>query len=184
MSQRRDAERADAPRPFANEDHFRRREPAASAATRQHLVFRIGTEDYGLDIRSLREIIRPRPPTEVPNAPSFVLGVVAVRGVVMPLIDLGARLRIGPVRSTPQTRSLVVEVDHELYALAVDEVAFVARIAEQKVEPPPVAIGGLGGDFVRGISRSGEQMIILLDIEALLRFEVPRARPRTPRVAP
>jgi purine-binding chemotaxis protein CheW len=141
---------------------------------REVLIFAVGGQEYGLEINRIREIIKSRPPTEVPRVPRFLLGVIAVRGVVVPMIDLQLRIAGVPTVLGREARCLIVAREDERFALLVGEVRQVVRFVEPDIEPPPPALAG-SGEFVAGIGRAGTRMVVLLDLDALLRFDVLRA---------
>jgi purine-binding chemotaxis protein CheW len=166
---------------LATEEAWHRRGTSSSAPQRDFLTVRVGDEEYGIDILRIREIIKPRLPTEVPRAPSFVSGVISVRGVVMPVLDLRVRLGLGAAVDAPpgnesrrdRSRILIVTREDELIGLRVDEVRQVVRLGDDEVEPPPPMLGGAEADFVHGIGRTrSARMVILIALDAILRFEV------------
>lgn len=159
------------------------RAAAAAGAFREALIVALGSEEYGIDILRIREIIKPRPTTDVPRAPWFVIGVIAVRGQVIPVIDLSRRLRVQPgSRGAAGTRLLVVACEEELFGLLVDEVRHVVRLTPEQfdqIEAPPPILTGVEADFVAGVARpsaEADRLLILLQLDAILRFEVVRAR--------
>ena len=119
---------------------------------REVLTFLLGVEEYALDIVRIREILRLRPVTEVPRAPSFVLGVLSVRGEVMPVIDLRRRMGMPPQEPTKDTRVLIGVQKDEPCGLLVDAVRQVVRMRDEDIEPPPPSVGGTS-EFVAGIGR-------------------------------
>lgn len=148
---------------------------------RDVLTFSIGGEDYALGIQSIREIIKNRPITEVPRVPPFVAGIITVRGVVMPVIDLRLRLRLLAPPLTEKARILVVlrPADmriQEPFGLLVDRVYKVVQLPEQDIEPPTM-LSAHETDFVSGIGRLETEpgqprpMLILLDLLRVLSFE-------------
>jgi purine-binding chemotaxis protein CheW len=173
------AESADALRDklhqLATEDTFlnayaRRR--AGDQYDRELITFGVGGEVYGVDIGQTREIIKLRPITEVPRVPAFVKGVVAVRGQVIPAIDLRLRLGLPETPLTRRSRIMVCNVDDEPHGLIVDSVSSVVRLKDENIETPPAMGGGAEADFLSGIGRVGEELIILLDLGAVVRFSV------------
>ncbi|HJZ83601.1 MAG TPA: chemotaxis protein CheW [Polyangia bacterium] len=152
----------------------RRARSAAKAigAGRELLSFRLAGEDYALDIIRIREIIKPAPLTEVPRAPAFVPGIISVRGTIVPVIDLRLRLRLHAPPPGKPARILIVSKDDDPYGLLVDEVRQVERLAHQDVEAPPAVIGGLEAEFIAGIGRAENKLLILLNLDAVLTFEV------------
>lgn len=163
---------------LATEETYLRRAGSARAEERQGvLTFLVGGEVYGVEILSIREIIKLREITEVPRGPRFLLGVVTVRGLVMPVIDLRLRLRLEAPPLTRAARILVVLHKGERFGLLVDEVRGVVRFAEGQIEPPPPSLAPSESPFLAGIGRyrtdgGEERMVILLSLEAVLAFEV------------
>jgi purine-binding chemotaxis protein CheW len=162
--------------PFATESTYhayRRAEGRAGAWQREVLAFIIGSEEYAVDIRRIREIIKPREATEVPRAPSFVLGIISVRGIIIPLIDLRRRLRLDPALWPPtrDARILIVTRAEESFGLFVDEVRQVVRMRDSEIEPPPAMLGGQDSEFIAGIGRPyRDRLLILLELDAVLTF--------------
>ncbi|HMU37955.1 MAG TPA: chemotaxis protein CheW [Pseudomonadota bacterium] len=131
--------------------------------TRDVLTFHIAEEEYGIGIEHIREIIKHRVVTEVPRVPSFVAGIIAVRGLVMPVLDLRQRLRMRQAALSPKSRILIVsrpapnsevmsEEERERFGMLVDRVNEVVRIHEIDIEPPTV-LSGKESEFVEGIGR-------------------------------
>lgn len=127
------------------------------------LTFHIGDEEYGLSIEHIREITKFKPITEVPRVPSFVSGIILVRGQVVPVLDLRMRLRLAGAGAGTRSRILVVsrpaseneqstEDEREQFGLIIDRVNHVVRINDADVEPPTV-LAGHESEFVAGISR-------------------------------
>ncbi len=167
--------------PLATEESWHRRAAVAQLEQRDYLSVTVGNEQYGIDIQRIREIIKVRPATEVPRAPRFILGVISVRGVVLPVLDLRERLRLGvPTagknKEARAPRILVVSRDDELLGLQVDEVSHVVRLGADAIEPTPPVLSGAEADFVAGIGRPAGKIFILLNLDAILRFDVPGRR--------
>jgi purine-binding chemotaxis protein CheW len=139
---------------------------------RELITFTVAGETYGIDIARMQEIIKLRPITEVPRVPAFVKGVVAVRGQVIPAIDLRMRLGLAPAELAPATRILVCVVDDEPHGLIVDRVASVVRLRNEQVEAAPAL--GAGGEvtLLSGIGRTDDKLIILLDVPAVVTFSL------------
>jgi len=130
---------------------------------RDVLTFHVAEEEYGIGIEHIREIIKHRVVTEVPRVPGFVAGIIAVRGQVMPVIDLRQRLRMRSAGLSQKSRILIVsrpaasgevlsEEERERFGLVVDRVNEVVRVHEVDIEPPTV-LSGKESDFVEGIGR-------------------------------
>jgi purine-binding chemotaxis protein CheW len=165
---------------FATEEtYMRRQDDRRKHERRGVLTFVAGGEIYGVEILSIREIIKLREITEVPRAPRFLLGVVTVRGLVLPVIDLRLRLRLDAPPLERTARILVVMHKGERFGLLVDEVRGVVRFADAQIEPPPASLAPSEAPFLTGIGRypdeGEERMVILLSLEAVLGFDVVKA---------
>ena len=163
--------------PFATEETYLLRQDDRRARERRGiLTFVVGGEVYGVEILSIREIIKLREITEVPRAPRFLLGVVTVRGLVLPVVDLRLRLKLDAPELGRAARILVVVHKGERFGLLVDEVQGVVRFADNQVEPPPPSLSPSQAPFLAGIGRYSEEgresMVILLSLDAVLGFEV------------
>ena len=142
--------------------------------SREVLSFALGGEEYGIDILRIDEILKYRHPTEVPRAPAFILGVIAVRGLIIPVMDLRMRVRLPVTPPGKDTRILVVTRGGDRYGLVVDAVHQVVRMREEEVEAPPAMLGGgPDAEFLEGIGRPRpDRMLILLGLDAVLSFSV------------
>jgi purine-binding chemotaxis protein CheW len=160
---------------------MREREPAAAAAPADGLAqlctFRVGGEDYAIDIMRVREIINPLPVTPVPRAPAFVEGVIRLRGDVIPVVDVRRRLGLAVTPPTRKTKTLIVHVAGRRLGLVVDEVTEVLRIPRSEIRPSPglVEAGGArfflgvcGGENASGGRRGSTRLRLLLNVRALL----------------
>jgi len=128
------------------------------------LSFRLGDEEYAVRVDSVKEVLKNRELTAVPNAPDYVLGVTALRGPILPVIDLCKRLGLPPGRRDEKSRIIVVNLNDEEAGILVDRVTGVVRVEAEAVRPAPETIEH-GAEFLRGIVRKDEKMYILLDIE-------------------
>ena len=135
------------------------------AEYQEFLCFRVSDEVYGINIMEIKELIRPREVTEVPRAPSFVSGVISLRGTIIPIIDMLDRLGLAREPLSGRERVIVVRQADSFCGLLVDEIIQVARIAIDNIESPPPVLEGIDRDFVSGIGRSGAQMVILLNLQ-------------------
>ena len=138
---------------------------AVAGPSREFLRFRVSDEIYGIDIMDIKEIIKPREVTEVPRTPDFVSGILSLRGVIIPIIDM--RIRLGLARSgqTSKERVIVVKKNNSLSGLLVDEVIQVVRVNTDAFEEAPAVMAGVDRDFISGIGRSDERMIIIVNVE-------------------
>jgi purine-binding chemotaxis protein CheW len=134
-----------------------------------HLVcFRIGKETYGVDISTVREIVRVEEITRVPGTPEFMLGVVNLRGRILSVVDLGHRLGLTPSTVTGSSRILVAQLDGVTVGFLVDAATAVARISGDQVEPPPVFTGSIDVDYLEGVAKSKNELIIILNLNKVL----------------
>ena len=150
----------------------RRARSMAVPGQRELLSFRLAGEEYALDILRVREIIKVGAFTEVPRAPAFVPGILSVRGTIVPVIDLRMRLRLPVEPPGKLARILITTKDGDPYGLLVDEVRHVERLLPEDIEPPPPFIGGALAEFLSGIGRTEGKLLILLNLDAVLSFEV------------
>ncbi len=139
---------------------------------RQLLAFSLGTEDYVLDIETIREIIKPREVTDIPRVPEFILGIISLRGIIIPVFDLKRRLKLGKTEITPASRIVVCQHQDRVVGLLVDSITQVVRIPGQKIEPPPAVLSGLDRDLVEGVGRYNGKMMILLHLPCVVDAEL------------
>lgn len=140
----------------------------AEDAVTEYLCFRVGTELYAVPIMDIKEIIKPRELTEVPRSPSFVKGILSLRGVIIPVFSVRERLHFDPAPVDGRSRIVVVRKGDELCGILVDEVVQVMHLGDDSLEPPPSVLDGIDRDFVNGIGRHDGKMIILLNLANLL----------------
>lgn len=142
-------------------------EGGVSQSYLEFLCFRVSDEFYGINIMDIKEIIKPRETTEVPRSPSFVLGVISLRGTIIPIIDMLDRLGLSREVLTGRERVIVVKLKDALSGLLVDEIVQVVRIATDGMEGAPAVLDGIDRDFVSGIGRADGKMIIILNLESI-----------------
>ncbi len=133
-----------------------------SASVLQLVSFKVGNEEFGLDILKVQEIIRLRDLTRVPNLPDFVDGVINLRGQVIPVIGLRRRLGMDAAEADKRTRIVVAEVNRNILGFVVDEVSEVLRISADTVEPPP-RLGNVDRKYVQGIGKIQDRLLIVID---------------------
>lgn len=137
----------------------------------QWLTFGLGKEHYALDIGFVREIIKPREITDIPRVPKFILGVISLRGVVVPIFDLRRRLNLGSVDMDSRSRIIVCEHGDRIAGLLVDQISQVVKFPVNEIEPPPAILSGLDRELVEGVGRVQGKMLILLDLPSVLDVE-------------
>lgn len=134
----------------------------------QLVTFRLGKEEFSLDILQVQEIIRHMELTRVPKTPDFVEGVINLRGKVIPVLDLRRRFGLGADERTNDTRIIVVEVDDKTVGLKVDAVSEVLRLPADRVEAPPEIVTGVESEYIKGVGKLDGRLLILLDVEKVL----------------
>jgi purine-binding chemotaxis protein CheW len=147
-----------------------------AANTAQHvggefLTFRLGGEEYGIDILKVQEIRSYEPPTRIANAPAFIKGVVNLRGVIVPIVDLRLRLGCESAEYSALTVVIVLNVKGRVVGAVVDSVSDVLELAKDAIKPAPEMASAVDASFITGIGSVGERMLILMDIEGLMASE-------------
>lgn len=137
----------------------------------QLVSFKIGDEEFGVDILSVQEINRMSQITKVPNTPDFIEGVINLRGRIIPVIDLRVKLGMARKEHGKNTRIVVVELKGQTIGFIVDEVSEVLRIPKDITEAPPEMVGGVRGDYITSIGKLEDRLLILLDLEKILSTE-------------
>ncbi len=145
---------------------------AAAEATEHLATFFLDREEYGVDVRQVQEIRRVSEITSVPRAPEFIRGVINLRGRILPVLDLKRKLGLGEVEAGRATRIVVVRVKERLLGLLVDGASQVLKVEVSRVEPPPEEVVERGGDYIRGVAKLDDRLIILVDLERLLAHEL------------
>lgn len=140
----------------------------AASASAEYLTFRLGQEEYGIDILKVQEIRSYEQPTRMAHAPDFIKGVIDLRGVIVPIVDLRLKLGCASADYTDFTVVIILNVGGTVLGAVVDAVADVVALAADAIKPAPHFQGNMDAMFVRGIATTGERMLIVVDIEALL----------------
>lgn len=135
----------------------------------QLVTFKLGNEEFGVDILKVQEINRMMEITRIPNAPPFIEGVINLRGKIIPIVDLRKKLGFmnGNMFSEKTTRIIVVELDGLVLGFIVDSVSEVLRIPENTIEPPPSIVGGVESDYIEGVGKLDNRLLILLELKKL-----------------
>lgn len=131
----------------------------------QLVTFKVDREEYGVHIMQVQEIIRLAAITRVPRAPSFVEGIMDLRGKVLPVVDLRKRFALPTKEHTENSRVVVVNIDDMTLGLIVDAISEVMRLPNGAIEPPPRIIAGIESRFLKGIGRLEKRLLILLDLD-------------------
>ncbi len=138
----------------------------------QFVIFQIGREEYGVLISQTKEIIKPKRITSVPNTDEHVMGVINLRGQIVPVVDLKKKLDLQVEERTgvedDEERIITVEVNDALIGIKVDSVNEVVWLEEDSIEPPPEVAGGIKQEYLRGVGRRENRLLVLVDLKALL----------------
>ncbi len=134
----------------------------------QLACFRVGSELYALDIMRIKEIIRPQKLTPIPKAPSFIEGVINLRGAVIPVADLRKRFEQSIGEDSRKNRIVICSLAGKIIGLLVDEVTEVKRFGRKEIAPAPQFIKGPEAAYFLGVARRDEELIMLIDLEKVL----------------
>jgi len=134
----------------------------------QLVTFRLGEEEFGVQILVVSEIIRLVQITQVPNAPEFIEGVINLRGKVLPVVGLRKRFKLPDAELNDDSRIIVMKLNGNEVGFLVDAVSEVLRIPESTVEEAPPVVAGIGSEYIEGVGKLHERLLILLNLEALL----------------
>ena len=140
---------------------------AGNGAKGEFLTFRLGGEEYGIDILRVQEIRSYEQPTRIANTPEFLRGVVNLRGVIVPIVDLRLKLGCG-ADFNAFTVVIVLNVKGRVIGAVVDSVSDVCELGGDMIKPAPLMNSGVDMSFITGIANVGERMLILMDIEGLM----------------
>lgn len=147
------------------------RHEAARAAVHtggEFLTFRLGAEEYGIDILKVQEIRSYEQPTRIANSPSFIKGVVNLRGVIVPIVDLRIKLNCESVEYNSFTVVIVLNVRGRVVGAVVDSVSDVLELTRDAIKPAPDLSASIDAGFITGIGSINERMLILMDIEGFM----------------
>ena len=140
---------------------------------REYLTFRLGSEEYGIDILKVQEIRSYEPPTKIANAPSYLKGVVNLRGVIVPIVDLRIKFNClnanGEAEINSFTVVIVLNVRGRVVGAVVDSVSDVMQLTEQMIQPAPEMSNSIvDTTYITGIANVSDRLLILMDIESLM----------------
>ncbi len=143
-------------------------------AEQQMVVFSLGKEEFGIDISRVREIVRLQNITTIPQSMDFVEGIVNLRGQIVPIVDLCKRFlaAVGRASNAAERRIIVVHMSGQSIGILVDGVSEILRIQDESVEAtPPLVASGIRSDFIRGVAKVADRLIIVLDLDRIFSFE-------------
>ena len=131
------------------------------------MTFKLGSEEFGVDILKVQEIIKMMNVTKIPNSPAFIEGVINLRGKIIPIVDLRKRLGFKDQEFDKSTRIIVVELDGLVLGFIVDSVSEVLRIPEDTIEPPPSMVAGIESEYIEGVGKLDDRLLILLELKRI-----------------
>ena len=137
----------------------------------QLACFKVGSQLFALDIMSIKEIIRPQKLTPVPKSPSFIEGMIHLRGDITPVADLRKRFDQPTIETNRDTRIVICSVAGKTIGLLVDEVTEVKRIQRQDITPAPQLLTSPEANYFLGVARDNDNLIMLLDLDNILSTE-------------
>ena len=139
-----------------------------ATGAREYLTFRLGEEEYGIDILKVQEIRGYEQPTRIANAPEFIKGVVNLRGTIVPIVDMRVRFNCSNVEYNAFTVVIILNLRNRVVGIVVDSVSDVMALAADAVRPAPDIESAIDSGCILGLGSVGERMLILLDIERLM----------------
>ena len=158
------------------------------AEERQLVGFHIAKEEYGIDILQVQEIIREQEITHIPGAPPYMEGIINIRGEIIPVISIRKRFNLPELDKSEASRIIVVNIDDKTLGVSVDEVSEVLRLADEEVNPPPEMIAGQGKNYIEGIGKLDERLLIILNLAKMFSVEelsqIQSSATKTPIPAP
>jgi purine-binding chemotaxis protein CheW len=143
-------------------------------AEQQLVVFGLGKEEFGIDISRVREIVRLQNITTIPQSMDFVEGIVNLRGQIVPIVDLGKRFLVveRDEEKEADRKIIVVHMEGQNIGILVDGVSEILRVSDESVEPtPPMVTSGMSAEFIRGVAKVKERLIIVLDLDRIFSSE-------------
>lgn len=141
---------------------------AEGSGTMQLVSFRLAQEEYGIEITKVQEIILMGEITRVPQTSDYIKGLINLRSTVIPIVDLRLRFGLAQSDATDETRIMVVNVAGKTIGIIVDAVSEVLRISQDQIAPPPATVAGLGQEYLTGLVKLENRLLILLDIDKIL----------------
>lgn len=141
---------------------------SAEGGTQEYLTFTLGKEEYAMDILKVQEIRGYDSVTHIANSPDFMKGVINLRGVIVPIIDMRIKFNLGNVVYDEFTVVIIINVLGRVIGMVVDGVSDVVTLPPEQIRPAPEFGSGINAEYITGIGTVNEQMLILTDIERLI----------------
>ena len=142
-----------------------------TTGAREYLTFRLDQEEYGIDILKVQEIRGYEPPTRIAHAPAFIKGVIDLRGVIVPIVDLRVKFSQSDVDYNENTVVIVLNLGQRVVGIVVDGVSDVLSLTTDQIRPAPEFAVTLSTEYLTGLGALGDRMLILVNIEKLLNSE-------------
>lgn len=140
----------------------------SNTPTQEFLTFTLGQEEYAIDILRVQEIRGYDQVTAIANSPSFIKGVINLRGAIVPIVDLRIKFNLSSITYDQFTVVIILNIHERIVGIVVDSVSDVIALTEDSVKPPPEFGSAFDSRYLRGLASVGERMLILVDIEGLL----------------
>ncbi len=134
----------------------------------EYLTFTLGPEEYAIDILKVQEIRGYEPPTTIANAPAFIKGVINLRGIIVPIVDLRIKFGVGKIEYTPFTVVIILSIGGRVVGIVVDGVSDVTSLRAEQIRPAPEFASSVDTRYINGLGTLGERMLIVVDIERLM----------------
>jgi purine-binding chemotaxis protein CheW len=141
---------------------------STSTQPAEYLAFTLGQEEYGIDIQKVSEIRNYETPTRIANAPDFVKGVINLRGLIVPIVDMRIRFKLGEPEYGPFTVVIILNIGSRVVGMVVDAVSDVTMLEPEQIKPAPEMGGSLNTEYITGLGTLEERMLILVDIDRLM----------------
>ncbi len=137
----------------------------------QLAVFQLEGQPYAIDIMKIKQIIRPLKISRLPKAPDFLEGVINLRGVVIPVIDMRKRLGMEPGEDRSDDKVIIASVDRKIVGIIVDDVSEVIPVSKSEIQPPPRVIRGIESTYLHGVCRYKDDILMILNLDEILTAE-------------
>jgi purine-binding chemotaxis protein CheW len=134
-------------------------------------VFMLEDQPYAIDIMKIKQIIRPLKITRLPKAPAFVEGVINLRGVVIPVMDMRKRFGLDGRGDDAETKVIIASVDRKIVGIIVDDVTEVVPVPKSEIQPPPRVIRGVEAEYLLGVCRYRDEILLILNLDQILTAE-------------
>lgn len=140
----------------------------SSDAEKQHIIFSVGDEDFGLDVLRVQEIIRYVEPTKIPHAPNYLDGVINFRGEVIPVINLRKMFGLPELADHEFIVIIVLEINGKTFGLIVDRVSDILNIPGDKIQPAHEFSSRAGTEYLKAMGKLGKRLVLILDLDKII----------------